>query len=274
VSDTPDSTNLELSGVSKSLLLPLYIRALETNRPDAILRDNRAVELVQKLGINASSITQAKVSEEVQISIVLRNRQFDRFARNYLTLHPEAVVVHLGCGLDTRFERVDNGQVEWYDLDLPEVIELRRKFIDDEGKRHHLLASSALDPSWIDTVKVQFRPVLFMAEGLFMFFERVQVVSLVLALKDRFPNSELVFDAFSPFYLWGNNRRVARTHIGEAAQWALKGGKELAGWGDNIQLLEEWYPFLHSEPRLAHIRWVRYIPFLYKTSGIFRYKLG
>ena len=183
-------------------------------------------------------------------------------------------MVYLGCGLDTRFERTDNGQVEWYDLDLPEVIELRRKLIGDEVERHHLLAYSALDPAWMDSVKINLPPFLFLAEGLFMFFDQAQVMSLVLSLKDKFPDSELVFDAFSPFYVWGNNRRVARTHIGAAAHWSLRGGKELEKWGVNIRLLEEWYPFLSPEPRLAHLRWVRYIPFLYKTSGIFHYRLG
>jgi len=62
---------------------------------------------------------------------LLRNREFDRYAQDFLRCHPEAVVVHIGCGLDSRFERVDNGQVEWYDLDLPHVIELRRKLIGD-----------------------------------------------------------------------------------------------------------------------------------------------
>ena len=263
-----------MRGVSKSLLLPLYIRAIETNRPEAILKDERAVELVQRLGITASSFTQAQVSEEVQVSLLLRNRQFDRLTSNYLILHPEAFVVYLGCGLDSRFERVDNGQVEWYDLDLQKVISLRRELLDDENERYHMLPCSALDPAWMEVVKEPLRPSLFLAEGLFMFFERAQIQALVLTLKDRFPGSELIFDAFSPFYLWGNNRRVARTHIGEKAHWSLKSGKELENWGDGIRLLDVWYPFLSPEPRLAHIRWVRYIPFLYKTSGIFRYSLG
>ncbi len=272
--DTSDLTIQELSGVAESLILPLYIRAIETGHPDAILRDERAVELVQKMGITASNFSQAQVSEEVQVSILLRNRQFDSITNAFLKRNPEAVVVYLGCGLDTRFERTDNGCVEWFDLDLPEVIGLRRKLIGGAVGRHHLLACSALDPSWMDSVIVYLPHCLFLAEGLFMFFDQAEVRSLVLLLKDRFPASEMVFDAFSPFYVWGNNRRVSRTHIGASAHWALKGGKELEKWGENIHLLEEWYPFLSPEPRLAHLRWVRYIPFLYKTSGIFHYRLG
>jgi O-methyltransferase involved in polyketide biosynthesis len=275
VTDNSNLTGQRLSGVSESLLLPLYIRGLETHRSEAILRDELAVALIRKLKIDASSFSQAQVSEEVQVSILLRNRQFDQITRDYLTRYANAVVVHLGCGLDARFKRVDNDQVEWYDLDLPEVINLRRQLIDDETKRYHPLAYSALDTTWMDVVGVhQSLPFLFLAEGLFMFFEGPQVRNLVLALQQRFPNSELVFDAFSPFYVWGNNRRVARTHIGTEAHWGLKRGKDLENWGKGIRLLDSWYPFLCPEPRLAHLRWVRFIPLLSKTTGVFRYWLG
>ena len=96
----------------------------------------------------------------------------------------------------------------------------------------------------------------------------------MLALKQPFPGAELVFDAFSPFFVWANNRRVARTKIGVPAQWALKRGKDIESWGDGITLLDEWYPFTCPEPRLAHIRWVRYVPLFAKSAGVFHYQLG
>lgn len=275
VTELSDIASQKLSEVSLSLLLPLYIRATETLHPQAILRDQQAVELIQKLNIDSSSFNQARVSEEVRVSILLRNRQFDLITSAYLADYPEAVVVHLGCGLDTRFVRVDNGQVEWYDLDLPEVINLRCELIGGESERCHLLACSALDNTWVEAVSIHLpRPYLFLAEGLFMFFEQQQVIRLVQTLRDRFPSSELVFDAFSPFYAWGNNRRVARTHVGALAHWALKRGKELENLVEGVHLIDEWFPFLCPEPRLHNIRWVRYIPLLSKTTGIFHYRLG
>jgi O-methyltransferase involved in polyketide biosynthesis len=270
-----DSAIDGLKGVSESLLLPLYIRAKEMNQPNPILKDERAVELVQKLKYDESMFNPAQVREDVQVSILLRNRQFDLITSAYLARYPNAIVVHLGCGLDTRFERLDNSQLEWYDLDLPKVTALRHELLDVETERYHLLACSVIDPAWIDMVSIHLpRPFLFLAEGLFMFFEEDQIKSLVLALNGRFPGSELVFDAFSPFYAWGNNRRVNRTHIGAAALWSLKDSKELENWAEGIHLLDEWYPFLCPEPRLAHLRWVRFIPVLAKTTGIFRYRLS
>jgi O-methyltransferase involved in polyketide biosynthesis len=216
-----------------------------------------------------------RVDEEDKVAIVLRNRQIDRYTQDYLTRHPQAAVVHIGCGLDSRFERVDNGQVEWYDLDLPEVIALRRRLIGGEGERYHLLAYSVLDRAWLSIVaEHRQRPFLFLAEGVLMYFEEAQVKSLFLMLRDHFPGAELVFDAFSPLLVRMNNFRIARTKIGARYSWSLKRGKDLEKWGDGISLLDEWYYLDSPEPRLDPIRWVRFIPPLAKVSGIFHYQFG
>jgi O-methyltransferase involved in polyketide biosynthesis len=160
---------------------------------------------------------------------------------------------------------------------LPEVIELRRKFIGGEGPRYRFLGYSSFDSSWLAVVRVNHnRPILFLAEGVFMYFKEADVKSLVLMLCKRFPGAELVFDAFSPFLVRANNLRlrISRAGIRARYQWGLKHGKDLEGWGEDICLLDEWFPFDHPEPRLAHVRWVRYIPLLAKVMGIFHYRLG
>jgi methyltransferase (TIGR00027 family) len=269
-----EAARQNLTDVSETLLFPLYVRAIETQRPDAILKDDKALALVQQESFNFSRIQHAPHDEETMLAVLLRNREFDRCTRDYLSHFPDAVVVHIGCGLDARFERVDNGKVEWYDLDLPEVIALRRKFIGGEGKRYHLLAHSMFDSAWLNEVSFYpQRPFLFLAEGVLMYFEESQVRSFVLMLRDHFPGAELVFDAFSPFFVWANNRRVARTGFGARCHWNLKHGKDLETWGADIQLLDEWFPFQCPEPRLAHMRWARSIPLLAKTMGVFHYRL-
>jgi O-methyltransferase involved in polyketide biosynthesis len=264
-----------LNSTCASLLLPLFIRAQETQRPNPILKDEWAVEMVGKLHFDNAQFAQAKVSEEVQVSILLRNRQFDRIARDFLHRNPGSIVVYLGCGLDARFERLDNQQVEWFDLDLPEVIQLRRELMGTESCRYHLLACSVLDLTWMDQVIMPpSPPTLILAEGLLMFFTEPQVKQLVLAIKQRFPGAELVFDAFSPFYAWGNNRRVSKTGVGALVGWSLKDPHLLEGWSAGIRLVSTWYPFLQDEPRLSHLRWVRHFPILAKTTGIFHYNLS
>jgi O-methyltransferase involved in polyketide biosynthesis len=264
-----------LSGVAETSLIPLYVRAIESQRPDALLKDEKAVALVERSKSDFAFIDALKLDEGDRVTLILRNREFDRHARRFMKQHPGSAVVHIGCGLDARYDRVDDGQVEWYDLDLPEVIALRKEFVGDEGPRHHLLAYSAFDREWLDVVAAESsHPLLFMAEGVLMYFDQAQVKSLVLRLLDRFPGSELVFDAFSPFLVRMNNRRLRRTGIGASYNWGLKQARDIETWGSGIRLIDEWFPFSRSEPRLRHYRWVRYIPLLAKVIGIFHYQLG
>jgi len=269
-----ESADPNLSGVAGTLLITLYIRAVESQRPDALIKDERAEALVRQMDQESLRKTLALTDDFSRVAVILKGREFDRFAQDFLTRHPDAVVVHIGCGLDTRFERLDNGRVEWYDLDLPDVIELRRKLVGGEGERHHFLACSVLDSAWLDTVSAHRpRPFLFLAEGVFMYFEEAQVKSLVLALRDRFSGAELVFDAFSPIMRWGHNVRVARTGIGAPLHWALKHSRDLERWSDGIRLLDERFPFQYPEPRMRRALQMRIFPFLATAVGVFRYQL-
>jgi O-methyltransferase involved in polyketide biosynthesis len=269
-----DMTMHDLDGVAETLFIPLYIRGMESERPDALLKDARAEALVKRMANSFANIRRLKIDEHDKVTIILRNREFDRLASDYLSRHPDAVVVHIGCGLDSRFERVDNGSVEWFDLDLPEVIDLRKKLLGNERGRYHLLPFSAFDFQWLKIVApLRPRPFLFLAEGVFMYFDEATVKSLVMNLVKHFPASELAFDGFSPFVVWANNRRIARTGLGARYAWACKKGKKLESWGD-IRQLGEWRIFDHFEPRLAKIRRWRFIPIVAKAIGIYRYRLG
>ena len=118
-----ETVNQDLSGVAETLLMTLYIRAMESQRPDALIKDEKAVALVKQLGSDFSRFEHIGMDEDDKVTIILRNREFDRYVQDFLARNPEAVVVHIGCGLDSRFERVAerNSQVEWYDLGLPEM---------------------------------------------------------------------------------------------------------------------------------------------------------
>jgi O-methyltransferase involved in polyketide biosynthesis len=269
-----ETTSHNLSGVAKTLLIPLYIRALESQRPDALIKDERAEALVSQLDQVSLRKTLALTEDSGRVVMILKSREFDRFTQDFLRRHPGAVVVHIGCGLDTRFERVDDGRVEWYDLDLPEVINLRRKLIGAEGTRYHSLACSVLEKAWLNELRIhRQRAVLFLAEGVFEYFYEAQVKSLVLTLKEHFPDAELVFDAYSPLMRLAHNLRVARKRIGAQLHWDLKHSRTLEDWSDGIRLLDERFPFQYPEPRLRRLIKVRLFPFLATGIGVFRYQL-
>jgi O-methyltransferase involved in polyketide biosynthesis len=274
-----ETTIQNLSSVSETLLLTLYLRAVESQRPDALIKDEKAEVLVKKIcddGLyDFSRMRHLHLSEANKLVIILRNREFDRCARDFLARHPDGVLVHIGCGLDTRFERVDNGQVEWYDLDLPDVIELHRKYLGDEGGRYHLLGCSVLDNTWLDTVTAHGRgSFLFLAEGVFMYFEGAQVKSLVLTLRDRFPGAELVFDGYSPLHIWRHNLQTSTSKINLRVHWGIWHGQEIEGWGDGVRLLDEWGFIDDPTPRLDGIRWLRSIEALARTLRIYHFQLG
>ncbi len=277
-----DTTSQDLSGVAGTLLITLYIRAIESQRADALSKDERAEALVRQLDQESLRKTLALTDDFSRAAVILKGREFDRHAQDFLARHPDAVVLHIGCGLDTRFERVDNGRVEWYDLDLPEVIELRRKLVGGEGARHHFLACSVLDSDWLKELGFHRpRPVLFLAEGVFMYFTKAQVKSLVLTMKEHFPGAELVFDAYSPFLRWMHNLKVARTKVGAPLHWSLKRPQDLERWSDpstslrtgGIRLLDTRYPFQAPEPRIRRALKMRLVPPLATGIGIFRYQL-
>jgi O-methyltransferase involved in polyketide biosynthesis len=269
-----ETTYQDLSGVTETLLMILAIRAFESQRPDALIKDERAEALVSQMDQDFLRNKLAKVEDYSQVAMILRSRDCDCHAQDFLARHPDAVVVHIGCGLDTRFERVDNGKVEWYDLDLLDVIALRRRLIGGEGERYHLLGCSVLDNAWLDAVNEhRQRPFLFLAEGVFMYFTKTQVKSLVLTMKEHFPDAELVFDAFSPFLSLANNFRVTLTKVGARSHWALKDGKDLEKWSDGIRLLDERFPYQYPEPRLGRALAVRHNPFFARAIGVFHYQL-
>lgn len=256
-----------LNEVSQTLLIPLYFRALESQRPDALVSDPKAVELVGQLNCDFSGVQKMK---NEQVNFLLRMREFDRLAQAFLAEHPFGVIVDLGCGLDTRFERVDNGQVDWFGLDLPEVIELRKELLE-ETPRSHFIGCSVLDFSWMDALSDQAgRPILFMAEAMLVYLEDADVKRLVQALAERFPGAELACEAYSPFVIRFHPRpaAVAQPH------WGLKDDRDLEAWAPGIRLLSQWYYFDKPEPRLGAMQLMRYFPCLARMARIVHYRLG
>lgn len=268
----PQKIPQTLEGVSETLLMTLYVRARETQRPDAMISDQRAVAMVNQIDADFSRL---RMQRHDEIALIMRMNKFDGHVRDFLSRNPDAAVVHIGCGLDTRFDRVDNGCVEWFDLDLPAVIALRQKLISAESSRCHTLAASVFEDAWMEEVgRRKPCPFMFIAEGVLPYFEEAQVKSLFLKLRDHFPGCELVCDAHTPFALWADNLQLALSKVSARLRWGLRRGKEVESWGDGLWLLDEWFYFDDPEPRMRPYRWMSIFPFLGKSTGIFHYRLG
>jgi O-methyltransferase involved in polyketide biosynthesis len=191
-----------LDGVSATSLWTLHSRAVEAQRPDATIIDPMAVNLAAK--INYDYLKFGKPSQV----FALRSLLFDHATSSYLSSHPKASVVALAEGLQTSFWRLDaagvTGDSTWYSVDLPPVIEVRRRLLPSD-KRIVELSQSALDRSWMDRVDSA-NGVFITAEGLFMYFEPDEVMSLIADCAKRFPGGQLMFDSI-PHWL---SRRTLR----------------------------------------------------------------
>ncbi len=259
-----------LQGVARTLLVPLACRAIESPRADAIIHDPRAVELFNALGGSRDFLM--GMSGHDLFATAMRVRQFDTFARAFLAKNPGGLVVDIGCGLDTRFHRLDDGQMAWLGVDLPEVIELRRKWLPD-GERCKTIPQSMLEISWLDEVARLNKPAIFLAEGVFPYFSSGDVKPLLMAMAARFPIGELVFDAVSPLMNWFHNQTSSvLKRSGTRVRWDAKNPAELEAWG--LRLLERWSYFNKPEPRLGGADLIRFIPPLANATYILHYQLG
>lgn len=267
----------QLAGVAETLLMPLYARAVESRRTDGVIQDPRAEELVARLDYDFERVALHGFHQPAR---VMGTREFDRITREFLTRHPYGVVVHLGCGLDTRFDRVDNGSVTWFDIDLPDVADLRRELGLDggpgrAGARYHLIGGSAFDDAWMTDVAAEGdRAVLFVAEGVLTFFPADQIKALFAAIAERFPGAEVALDVFMPWAIRVGNLQMARMGFKAPMRWGLKRPEEVLAWGEGFELLRAWYYFDEPEPRMRSVAWIRHIPVMRRFAGIFHYQLG
>ena len=262
----------QFTGVSETLLIPLYARFLETQRTDGIFKDEKAIEIVQKL-----NLTFDKFRDDfsiTQIGCVVRTEILDQATQTFLNHHPEAVVINLGAGLCTRFFRLDNGTIMWLEIDFPEV-KASWNQVFKETNRHKFIASSVLDFSWMDQLN-SFKelPKLFIAEGLLMYFSQQQVRQLLRELALRFPQSEMLIEAMSPYLVKSSHRNKAVSKTDATFQWGLSTGRQLSRWSPQIRFVEEWYYLDRHPARWGNAQLFRYIPFIRKGMKIIHLCFG
>jgi O-methyltransferase involved in polyketide biosynthesis len=261
-----------LEGVSETLLITLLARARESQRPDGMIHDEAAITIVNQLDVDFSRLFMQRHDE---VTVIIRMRKFDNFVREFLKCNPQAAVVHIGCGLDTRFERVDDGWVEWFDLDMPDVMALRQKLLHISNSRYHTLTTSVFEEAWLEEVaRFKSRAILFIAEGVLPYFEEAQVKELFLRLRSRFPGCELVSDVHTPFAVWADNIHLALSKVKARMHWSVKHPNDVEGWAEGIRLLEAWNYMDEETANLKAFRIMRMIPGLAKASGICHYRLG
>ncbi|MET7640745.1 class I SAM-dependent methyltransferase [Streptomyces sp. NPDC005438] len=218
--------------VEETVLIPLYARAVETRRDDPALRDPRAREMVEAIAYDYEKFD----GQPSLHGAVMRTLLFDLWTRDFLAEHPTGTVIEIGTGLNTRYERVDNGRARWYELDLPDVIALRRDFLPDTPRRT-MIAASVTDPTWPDRVDGP-GPYLVCAEAVLAFLPEEEVREVVRSLARRFPGALLAMDSSGPGIVSTQERHDVLSKVGASMRWACADPAEVAGWYEGLELLD------------------------------------
>ncbi|HHP7245976.1 MAG TPA: class I SAM-dependent methyltransferase, partial [Elainellaceae cyanobacterium] len=250
----------QLTGVAETLMITLYARAIETERDDSFFKDQKAVAIAQSTDYDFEKYAKGWSS---QLGVVIRVQEYDRIVKNFLETHPDAIVINLGCGLCTRFTRVDNGRVRWYEVDFPEVIELRRKFFE-ESDRYQFIDKSIFDFTWIDAIqKAPDHPLMIIMEGVSPYLSEEENRALMSQISDRLAPVDFVFDVLSRKLAKSSERHDTVSKTNAEFKSGIDSGKELETWGTGITLKTEIYylkQFADHPQRLP--LWARYLTFV------------
>jgi len=244
-----------LTPLEDSLFLTLYARALDNRRPQPILGDAMADQIVRTLDYDFG---QLHVDTNLVLNVALRARKLDQVASAFLARHPDAVGLDLGAGLDTRFERLaPPATVDWYDVDFPAVAAARRRLIPEHSNAH-VIGADVTEKDGLDTIPTD-RPAIIVADGLMGFLTHDELVSLWNRLIGHFPSGEIVFNSYTRFAIWVARHARGTKSVADLVKFpGMDDAREPEGWNPELQLVREI--LLSREPEVAQFppAWRRY----------------
>jgi O-methyltransferase involved in polyketide biosynthesis len=216
--------HVELGPVQETLLIPLLGRAEETRKKRGLVQDLKAIEIVDSLDYDFSKWRGIRSL----VGTSIRTRMFDEEVSAFLRAHPGGTVIEIGAGLNTRYERLDNGQAHWLELDLPDSMALRRRFFQDT-RRRTMVAASALEDDWHARVLGMPRPYYFVSEAVIIYLEREHVEAMLRGLAERFPGAWLLTDTTSSKMVDGQAKHDAMKKLPKDAwfRWRCDDPKSL-----------------------------------------------
>ena len=228
---------IELGSIQETLLLPLWGRAFESKKINPLLIDEKAVSIIENIPYDFGKISE-RVSKLSQLSWISRTIFFDEKLKEFIGQHPEATIVNIGCGLDTTFDRVDNGNIQWIDLDLPDAIALRKRYISETNRRQ-FIAGSVFDTRWYDYI-LNKNDIMLMIAGVLYYFGEPEVRKLFRDFLTHIPGAEIIFDYSSTRGVKVANKKVIDNGgMDKSAylKWGIDNLHEIEDWDDNIKII-------------------------------------
>lgn len=222
---------------------PLLARSTYSQLNPEILIDKESTRILEKVKEDFPDAKRewdsldAFMDEFTALNFIIRARIFDDAISEFISTHQNATIVNIGCGLDTTLSRIDNGKIKWFNLDLPEGIEYRLKYIP-EDLRNKCIGKSMFDYSWFNDVDFNIdNGILFFAAGLFNYYEEQKLSALCNEIAKNFPGGVLLFDNPTSFINKIINRRFRKLKVsGLDFQFGLNHPKrQILPWSDKIK---------------------------------------
>jgi methyltransferase (TIGR00027 family) len=276
-----------LSDVSETALITLRARAIETRKEEPLIRDDVGVEMLDKIGPllpadTRQRVMDRKLSPTLTRYIALRARKYDSYARSFIKENAIGLVVSLGCGFDTRYWRVSEQAWNYVEIDLPEVIAAKKKVLTDVAP-YPMIGCSVLEEGWVKEIRsIQAEKVLFLAEGLFMYLPKPEVVRVFDRLSDSFSRSQIVFEVVNERYTKGiwkklvesKMRRSAGTEAGSSYQFGVRDAKDVEAYGKHIKVVEEWSYYEEKDIRPRVLALLRNLKLMSRTQWTVKATIG
>jgi len=226
---------IRLKNEMETLLIPLYGKARMSEL--GIFRDPYAEAAIEKLDYDYSKL---KIQSKTQVMLAMRAAIIDDFSRDFIGKNPNCLVLHLGCGLDARFMRLEPHARMWYDLDFPEVIDIKRHLYP-ETESYRYITSSVTDLGWIDGIEASDTEALVIAEGLFMYLAEAEIKALLDALKLKFGSYTIIFDAYSKLTAKSAKNHPSLKRTGATIQWGVNDPREIEDYVKGAKYVKTLY---------------------------------
>ena len=236
---------IQFAKEKETMLMTLSSRALQSQWKDPILRDPWAEEAMRHIDYDMSKqltgVASWSMWKDIGCTIVAtRAATFDQLTSQYLAEAPDATVLHVGCGMDSRVFRIDPpANVQWFDVDYPDVIDLRRQLFPERGASYHLIGAPLDDLHWLDEVPRD-RPGLLGAEGVLHYLSETEVKTLLNAVVAHFPGGQIIFDICNTLIVKRTRSNVGGT--GATYKWGLDDPQDIKQLEPKLELIKEFRP--------------------------------
>lgn len=230
---------VNVTGVPETMIQTLYARAKESMKPNPKIKDDMAAEIVSQLDYDFSN---ADKDSAMSSGVIARTIVLDEMVGKYLAKHPKTVVVNIACGMDTRCYRMKGKYLRWYNVDLPETMEIRKRFLTENDPVYQI-AKSAMDSSYTDDIAYNKENVLVVIEGLSMYLHENDIRQIFSIIEKTYSKAAVMIETMSPFIV---NHVKEKSIEGSNAKftWGVKNGKELQklvpafSWKRDVSLVE------------------------------------